>query len=517
MANKTRRNRKKNTSSQRANMAATNATPPNSTREQRSSNKQLSTAAIEFVKRQIDILKPWELSRTQRLTTYQQMLNDDAVATCFSARSMAVSKAQAKGKFKYDVNSEESLRIKEFLEYNMENLFGQTPLTVGMCSAAMIRDGWSPFEMVFEKGDAEWGDKHKLKKLAYIHPLTLDKITPWATTPNGDRITSLNQSQSAFEGVNGVRSIGFNGFKGNSGVQTIPFNRVAYCSYSSTPTQPAGISVFDSAYIPWKEKQLLQDLTLIGVQKDMAGMPVLGAPSSLLAAASDNPSGPEARMVEQLKDNLANLHAGDQSYCVLPTDTHADNGSGAAQFKLQFLGIEGSGKNFDIMELVEQRKRAIYNCFACQNMLSGENGGGSYNLLEGQSSIQAHFVELDTMIIDDMWNKQIFPKLMKLNNWDYKASDMPKWKAGNVQKISADEAGKLVSRTKSILPAHPDVVNYVLDMMDVDYRVPINTPVEVLREMLFDIQDNQGEDNGGTSGSGGNSQDNSDVNNENAA
>ena len=230
MANKTRRRRKKNNSSQRANMAATNATPPNSTREQRSANKQLSTAAIEFVKRQIDILKPWELSRTQRLTTYQQMLNDDAIATCFSARSMAVAKAQAKGKFKYDVNSEESLRIKEFLEYNMENLFGQTPLVVGMCSAAMIRDGWSPFEMVFENGDAEWKDKWKLKKLAYIHPLTLDKITPWTTTPNGDRITSLNQSQSAFEGVDGVRSIGFNGFKGNAGVQPISFNRVAYCS-----------------------------------------------------------------------------------------------------------------------------------------------------------------------------------------------------------------------------------------------------------------------------------------------
>ncbi len=340
MAKKSRRSRKKQ-SYANTRMAKSDNSPPSTTREQRSANKQLSTAAIEFVKRQIDILKPWELSRTQRLTTYQQMLNDDAIATCFSARSMAVAKAQAKGKFKYDVNSEESLRIKEFLEYNMENLFGQTPLVVGMCSAAMIRDGWSPFEMVFENGDAEWNDKWKLKKLAYIHPLTLDKITPWATTPKGDRITSLNQSQSAFEGVDGVRSIGFNGFKGNSGVQTIPFNRVAYCSYSSTPTQPAGISVFDSAYIPWKEKQLLQDLTLIGVQKDMAGMPVLGAPSSLLAAASDNPTGPEARMVEQLKDNLANLHAGDQSYCVLPTDTHSENGSGAAQFKLQFLGIEG--------------------------------------------------------------------------------------------------------------------------------------------------------------------------------
>ncbi len=30
----------------------------------------------------------------------------------------------------------------------MSNLVGQTPLVIGMCAAGMIRDGWSPFEMV---------------------------------------------------------------------------------------------------------------------------------------------------------------------------------------------------------------------------------------------------------------------------------------------------------------------------------------------------------------------------------
>ncbi len=93
-------NRKKRNNSQpRADMAVGDS-PPSTTRQQRSAKKQASTAAIEFVKKQIDILKPWELSRTQRLTTYQAMLNDDAVATCYAARSMAISKAQAKGKFK---------------------------------------------------------------------------------------------------------------------------------------------------------------------------------------------------------------------------------------------------------------------------------------------------------------------------------------------------------------------------------------------------------------------------------
>lgn len=496
----------------------TTSSPPSTTREQRSANKQISTAAIEFVKNQINILKPYELSVTQRLRTYLLMLQDDAVATCFGARVMAVAKAQARGGFQYNINSEESIWLKNFLEYNMKNLDGQSSLTIGLTASHMIRDGVSPFERVYEAGDGEYEGYWKLKKLAYIHPISLDPLRPYKVEQGGDKISHLRQSPNAFVGSDGYAAV-------NSaspyGVREIPFNRVCYASYSATSTQIFGNSLFDAAYIPWKEKQLLQDLTLIGVQKDLAGMPVLGAPSELLAKAAEDPDSKEAMMVEQLKNNLANLHAGDQAYSIIPTDTHSETGNGQRQFELKFLGVEGGSKTFDVVALVEQRRKAIFNCFSCQNMISGENGGGSYNLLEGQTSLQAHAVELDNMVVDEMWNKQIFPQLLKLNSIKLTDPDnMPVWKSGDIQEVSIDEYGKYVNRVARLLPAHADVVNAIMAKMKINHRLSHDTSPEDIRKMLFTFEEpskvGSGEGSSGTgdsqNGGGG-----SDTNSENKA
>jgi len=494
------------------------SSPPKTTREQRDASKQYGSAAIDFVRKQINILKPYELSQGQRLRTYQLMLQDDSVATCFNARTMAVAKAQKRGEFKYNTNSEESLEAKRFLEYNLNNLRGQSPLSVGLMASHMIRDGWSPFETVFEAGTGEWEGKWKLKKLAYIHPMSLDKIKPFVVKAGGNDISHLRQLPDAFIGNDGNGAAAFKGTVG--GVKEIPFNWTVYTSYSATDSQPVGSSLFDAAYIPWKEKQLLQDLTLVGVQKDMAGMPVLGAPSSLLAAAAENPEGAEAQMVEQLKANLANLHAGDQAYSMIPTDTHSESGNGQRQFELKFLGIEGSGKQFDIVELVEQRKRAIYNCFSCQNMISGENGGGSYNLLEGQTSLQAHAVELDNMVVDEMWNKQIIPKLLLLNGIKLKEEDVPVWKSGDVQEVSMDEYGKAVNRMARLLPATPAVVNHILDKLDIPYQLDEKATPADIRDMLFEFKDPSKVGTGNASSGSGDTQAGgaaSDTNSENAA
>lgn len=463
------------------------SSPPTNTTEQRQSKKELSTTAIEFVRRQIDILKPYELSRSQRLRTYQIMLQDDAVATCFGARTMAVAKAQAKGKVLANMNSEESLEAKRFVDYCLHELDNQSPLTIGYMASHMIRDGWSPFEMVFDSGEGEWSDKWRLKKLAYIHPMSLDSFEPWRVLPDGKTISMLRQKPDAFMGSNGYST---GNFAAHGGVKEIPFNRVCYSSYSGTDSQPSGNSLFDAAYIPWKEKQMLQDLTLIGVQKDLAGMPILGAPSSLLAAAAENPSGAEAQMVEQLKANLANLHAGDQAYSIIPTDTHSENGSGQRQFELKFQGVDGSGKAFDVVELVEQRRKAIFNCFFCQNMISGENGGGSYNLLEGQSSLQAHAVELDNMVVDHMMNKQIIPKLLRLNGYKLAPEDVPVWKSGNVQELSQDEKSKTAQRVGAVglLPkANAKFLNELYE--DLGYRFRFDeelTEEEVMAQLGAD-------------------------------
>lgn len=494
----------------------TNQSPPSTTREQRQAKKQSSTAAIEFVRKQINILKPYELSQSQRLRTFEVMLQDDSVATCFSARTMAIAKAQSNGKFIYDENSPTSVELKNFLEYNMDNFKGQSKLTIAMCASQMLKSGWSPFETVFEPAEDEWTGRWKVKKLAYINPITLDSSRPYQVAAGGDSIEYLRQKPDAFVSSNGISSHSYTGWKG---VKEIDFRRVVYSSSSATDSSPAGQSMFEAAYIPWKEKQLLQDLTLIGVQKDMAGMPVLGAPASLLAAAEENPTGAEAKMVEDLRKNMANLHNGDQAFVMLPTDTHNENGSGQKMFDFTFKGVEGGGKAFDVANLVEQRRKAIFSTFGCLNLISGEAGGSSYNLLEGQNAILAHYAELDNLIVDDMFNKQLFPLLLRLNGIKVSNKDMPKWVHGDVQPVSIDEIGKYFQRVARMLPAVPQVVNELLAKGGINYRLPLDTTPEEIRELLFDLPDSKAGLSEGSSGTGDSQSggSNSDNNSENAA
>ena len=185
-----------------------------------------------------------------------------------------------------------------------------------------------------------------------------------------------------------------------------------------------------------------------------------------------------------------------------------------------FLNIVN--KNFDIVEIVEQRRKAIFNCFSCQNMISGENGGGSYNLLEGQSSLQAHAVELDNMVVDHMMNKQIIPKLLRLNGYKLAPEDVPVWKSGNVQELSQDEKSKTAQRVGAVglLPkANAKFLNELYE--DLGYRFRFDeelTEEEVMAQLGADTsRSGDGMASGLPSGTGDSLGNNSATNSENAA
>ncbi|AGH32205.1 hypothetical protein VPHG_00140 [Vibrio phage 11895-B1] len=311
----------------------------NTTTEQRASKKQISTAAINTVKSLVDVLKPFELSPTQRFKTYALMLMDDAVWASFDARATAIERAQANGKLKYNKASEQSKAAKDYLQYCMNNMQGQTPRSVGRCAAEMVKNGSSPMEIVFQKGEDEYSDYWTLKKLAYIDPITLDQAKMFNTTDNGDEIVSLRQSINSFRGTSG--KIQTNVKTGLVSVVEIDYRRVAMAAYMATSSTPFGTSPLDAAYTPWREKQLLQEYLLIGVTRDFAGTPVLRLPSEVLEAAENDPNSPEAKQVLTLTRGMQTMHSGDATYLILPSDTQSEAGTGVRDYDIDFKGVDG--------------------------------------------------------------------------------------------------------------------------------------------------------------------------------
>lgn len=450
-----------------------------STRGSRKKKAVISSLAIEHVKRHVELLKPYELSATQRLKTYQSMLRDDAVWAAIDNRTTHIEKAQAKGYLKYDKNSAESVKLAEFFTYIMQNMELQTPRGVGNIAASMLTNGVAFMEKVLRKGEAPFADKWVLENLSQIHPLSLDAVNPTEISEDGRRIINLRQSLNAFQGNLSAYTKGIFSKGSALGVINIDYRKVAVCAYGATSSQPLGVSPLDACYTAWREKVLLQDYTLVGVTKDFAGTPILYMPAELLEKADLDPTGPEADLVNSLNDNMANMHAGDQTYMILPSDAQSDSGTGLRDYDIKFLGVEGGGKGFDTHQLVEQRKKAIFTVLGSPNLIVGEEGGGSFNLLEGQSNIQAHYVERDNTIIDEMWNKQVFPTILKVNSMKPKATDIPVWIAGDIQPVSLETFTSGVQKlgAAAVLPTRdPDFVNEVLERAGFTYRIDAKDP-----------------------------------------
>lgn len=471
----------------------TSATVKNDTRENRQSKKSVATPAIETIKQIVNILRPYELSQSQRLRTYQCMLLDDAVGNAFAANCILVEKAFANYEVVYNQHSEASKNAAELLKYCYSNMCGQTLRSFARNAAEFKRDGLAPFEKTYRKGMGKWADYWTIDKLLYVHPLSLQQTTPFTIANGGRDVTEMRQSLTAFKNSSDIPNIEV---YSNMGYIGIPRNKLTLITYSGTDSQPFGISAFDTCYTAWREKILLQQCTLVGVTKDFSGTPVLYIPSDILEKADADPSSPEGLMVEQLKTNMANMHSGDQNYTILPSDTQSESGNGMRSFDLKFMGIDGSGRQFDTVALIEQRKRAIYNAFGAGNLIAGDGAGGSYNMLEGMNSIHSFYIERDIAVIEEALNTDINQQIFRLNGVILEPEDVPTIKAGDIEPLSIDEFGKMLQRITAtgLTPSRdPKFLNEIYSKLGINYRFARDATPESIAPFMAESTSRSGQ------------------------
>lgn len=102
------------------------------------------------------------------------------------------------------------------------------------------------------------------------------------------------------------------------------------------------------------------------------------------------------------------------------------------------------------MEMIQKRRRAIFDIWGAGAALTGE-GTVSYNSAEIKNAIHMHYIKADIKTIEDVFNRDLIPQLINvMNEMGLSYEDLPKLKAGDIETLSADEAGKLVQRGLSV-------------------------------------------------------------------
>ncbi len=466
---------------------------------------EIGTTALSTINVYSRWIKDYEVAWPKCIDTFEEMANDQDVATALRANALFVERAFDDFRVDFKKDSPKSEEAAAFVNWCLRNMDGQT-LKQAIREALTYKiHGFSVLEKVYTKVvDGEYAGKYKLKKLASRPQTTLRKNKPFKYSEDGRDVLGVYQNiPNATSFTDGTTAPII-------GEIYIPRNKFLLFGEQITDTNPMGKSPLSTIYTPWKEKTLISEYEIVGVAKDMGGMPVLEVPAEILNKAYDNPGGEEWQSIESLKAQMANLHQGEQGYMIIPSDVQ-ESGNGVKQYGIKFLGIEGGGKQFDTQALKNERKKDIYDSFGAYVLIMGSGEGGSYNLSDNKQTLHSQFVEHDVKGCTDVLNKDFIPQLLALNGIYLTDEEMPVFVPGDVGDPDIEANSKMIQRIVAVgaIPLTPEVMNEFLAMCGIKYQIPdeILTDETKLEEFMAKYVPNSSSRSGdgmaqGTSGNG---------------
>lgn len=445
---------------------------------------EVGTLSLSRIQSEVRKMLPQELKWPYIIPTIEAMKQDATVATALDLKYLFVEKAFNSFTMLYNKENAKSKEAADFLEYCFKNMEGQTLRQVARNAASFNEYGFSIMEKIYTQVTVgEYAGSFKIKKLGFRPQASLDPVYPFKISEDGNSIVSINQT-----GGQNILPMGWM-LSGNLpliGSREIPAKKCMIFSYGGTDANPEGVSPLAGCYKAFREKILIENLEVVGATKDFGGVLELRIPSSILQKAAINPNGPDAEFVRGLMNDAANAHTGDQSYFMLPSDTNANGGK---QYEMTLKGIDGGGKQYNTSELITARKKSILDRLGAGFINLGNDGQGSYNLSESKQTIHSHFVQRDIDIIQEVLNNDLIPQLLALNGITLSDKDMPRIKAGLIAEIDKDEFSKYVQRIASVgfLPRVPAVINQVLKVGGIEYRVPDDATPDELSSILSEF------------------------------
>lgn len=166
---------------------------------------------------------------------------------------------------------------------------------------------------------------------------------------------------------------------------------------------PEGVSLLRRCYRSWYFKRYIEELEGIGVERSLAGLPVLQPDETTPLFDKDNPE-----MVELL-DWATNIVDGlrqDANHgVILP-----------ANWKLELLSPQGKN-NIDTNQIITRHETRIAMTMLADLVLLGNTGSGSYALAETKQDLLTRSITSIINSICATLNTYAVPKLFALNNW----------------------------------------------------------------------------------------------------
>lgn len=182
----------------------------------------------------------------------------------------------------------------------------------------------------------------------------------------------------------------------------IPMSKCLLFRTRTDRGNPEGRSLLRNAYRPWILKKNIEELEAIGIERELAGLPVLQAPEGVDLWNPNNEAAVRLRAAVELL--VSNIRRDKNSGMVLP-------------FGWVFNLVASGGKRqVNTNETINRYDQRIAVTMLADIVMLGADKVGSFALADVKKSLLAVALEAQVQSIADVFNKHAIPKLLELNN-----------------------------------------------------------------------------------------------------
>lgn len=348
-----------------------------------------------------------------RVKTYTEMQMDPTVSAVLFAISQFARGAEWKVEAAGD--SDQERRDADFLN---ENIHGMSHSWLDFIDEALtfLPYGFSVAEICYKRasdGTIRW------KKLPFR---AQDTIWEWIFDEKG--------------GIKGLKQA-TDWSPGKPPFVEIPIEKLLLFRTKTTKNNPEGSSVLKGAYAPWYYKKRIQVIEAIGIERDLAGYPVLYAPDEVFLDTDE-----AKRQFKYAQEMVTRIRKDENMGAVLPRSWKEAGG-------LVLLSTEGS-KTMDTERVIQRYDARIAMSVLSDIILMGHENAGSYALADVKRSLLGQAMMTWLNIIAEVLNRYAVPRLFALNGRDPEKNKLPRFIHGPVVNVDPKTLADIIFRLAGV-------------------------------------------------------------------
>ena len=324
-------------------------------------------------------------------------------------------------------STKEDEEVAKFVLSCMDDMEESWDATVSQILSFLVY-GWSYCEIVYKKRDGlDTNDKKKRSQYS-------DGKIGWRKIPNRAQETLFDWDIDENGDVRGMRQLDPSASKG---MVTIPIEKALLFRTTSARNSPEGRSILRNAYRPWRFKKTIEEIEAIGIERDLAGLPVAYVPPSMLSSTA---STDEVSARNAIQNLVRGIKRNQNEGILFPL---AFDEAGREMYKLTLLSSAGN-RQFNTDAVVSRYDQRITMTILADFILLGHEKVGSFAL--GSSKIDLFMTAISQMTahISDVFNKDAIPRLLKVNGM--KADRCPKMRVEELQSQDLSVLGDFITK-----------------------------------------------------------------------